>query len=89
MELLSREGNSKIEESDLREIRDQISDLTLNIIDINEKIDNLNSSIEQSNNKDIISSCITGICTILAAFIAAKSVTTVVIKYKNKNTTRK
>ena len=89
LELLRREGNSKIEESDLKEIRDQIGDLTLSIIDINEKIDNLNSTIEQSNNNDIISSCITGFCTILAAFIAAKSVTTVVIKYKNRNTTRR
>lgn len=83
--LESATGSNKMEGTDLEELREQIVDLNFSINEMNGKIDKLNSVIEYNNNSDIISSIITGLCTVLAAVIAARSVTTIVVKYRRRN----
>lgn len=74
----------RIDPSDLNEIQDQITDLTDNVININNKIDQLSDEIKTNYNSNVISSIITGLCTIIAALITAKSVIKVIV-YQIRN----
>lgn len=80
----SQDSNSK-DKSDFSSIEKQIDDINTKISVMSEKIENLIDAADKSNDNVIISSAITGICTIIAALIAGA----VAIKVANEKKGKK